>query len=371
MKRYLFIILGILIFMVSGFLAWRAWGNPTTAQMSLNPLPAIAENDNMTQILLLGIGGGAHDGPNLTDTIIIASISQSRGDIRLLSVPRDLWIRHHDGESRKINAVYALGQMESTPSGILRSRSAVEEILGIPIHYVFRIDFDGFIQAVDLIGGITLTVPRSLDDYEYPITGKEADPCGKSQEEIEAFTYASTTSARVDPVAFFPCRYRHLSIPAGEQTMDGETALAYVRSRHAEGEEGSDFARSRRQQLVIDAFRSRVLSLGILTDPVKMFGLYRIVSESIDTDISPALLPTFLGLFDSARTYPIRTAGIDAGDGQRKGLVTDPGIRREFGYASVLIPSGGVYIYDEIRSFTACYLQTSSCIVPTSTQSER
>ena len=67
--------------------------------------------------------------------------------------------------------------------------------------------------------------------------------------------------------------------------MDGKTALTFVRSRHAEGEEGSDFARSKRQEKIIQAFKDKLFSFQTIINPAKIISLYDILKDSIDTDI--------------------------------------------------------------------------------------
>ena len=89
-----------------------------------------------------------------------------------------------------------------------------------------------------MVGGLNVDVERKLDDPEYPISGKEDDPCDHKEEELQALATASSQ------LEAFPCRYEHLVINPGLQHMDGATALKFVRSRHAKGSEGSDFARS-------------------------------------------------------------------------------------------------------------------------------
>ncbi|MDD5109971.1 MAG: LCP family protein, partial [Patescibacteria group bacterium] len=113
-------------------------------------------------------------------------------------------------------------------------------------------------QLVDTLGGITVDVERTLDDPYYPVAGKENAPDTE--------------------------RYEHLYIPAGRQRFDGELALKYVRSRKAKGAEGSDFARSHRQQQVMAAIRDAAISMNILR-PGRLSDLLRLVNEHLDTNL--------------------------------------------------------------------------------------
>src|SRR5581483_3450969 len=93
----------VLLFGVLSFLRV----SPFLFQLVFNHDIALKKSDNRISILLLGIGGGNHDGPNLTDTIIYASLDPDKNKVSLVSIPRDLWIQDING---KINSAYALGE---------------------------------------------------------------------------------------------------------------------------------------------------------------------------------------------------------------------------------------------------------------------
>ena len=115
------------------------------------------------------------------------------------------------------------------------------------------------------MGGLKINIENSFDDYWFPIPGKENDPCGGDPE--------------------YKCRYEHIHFDAGEQVLDGTMALKYVRSRNAEGDEGTDFARSKRQQNLILAFKDNLLRREVLLDFEKVKGLWQIAQKSFTTDI--------------------------------------------------------------------------------------
>ncbi|MBI2338364.1 LCP family protein, partial [Candidatus Daviesbacteria bacterium] len=99
-------------------------------------------------VLLLGTAGGVHDGPNLTDTIMVASYNLKTNQVYLVSIPRDLWLPALQG---KANAVYQIGLSQNNGLGL--TKTVMGNILGLPIHYALRIDFKGFADAVDILGG--------------------------------------------------------------------------------------------------------------------------------------------------------------------------------------------------------------------------
>lgn len=259
--------------------------------------------DGKVNILLLGIAGGIHDGANLTDTIMVASYNLKTNQVYFFSIPRDLWLPELQS---KANATYQIGLSQG--DGLDLAKIVMGNILGIPIHYGLRVDFRGFIQAVDALESIEVEVARSFDDYLYPIQGRENDLCGFEEKEIDFSEEeakklnislgkrkvfiapdgkVATDSAEEDKgVKYFSCRYEHISFEKGKTQMNGEVALKYVRSRHGTNEEGSDFARSVRQKQVLQAVRSKILSFETLFNPDRVSELIKTLDKSIDTDIS-------------------------------------------------------------------------------------
>lgn len=322
------------------------------------------QEDEPVNVLLLGIGGGNHEGPNLTDTIILVNIDPKQKRITLVSIPRDFWVTE---KQTKINSIYAFSEERERGQGLVDSSDAVSDILGQEIDYVVRIDFDGFIQAVDLMGGLEIEVERTLDDYAYPITGKEEDPCGLDDEKLEELATASAEVIYEE----LPCRYEHLHFDKGIQYMDGETALKFVRSRHALGQEGSDFARSKRQEKVISAFKDKVFSLGTILNPVKVVSLYEVLKDSIATDIKESEYDDFIKLAQKMENASVESVILDLGDPQaeRLGILTNPIPSDEYRGQWVIVPRKGNGDYSEIHAYVACKLSGDDCeITPTGTR---
>lgn len=313
--------------------------------------------DGRTNILLLGIGGGTHDGPDLTDSIIFASLDPKNKKTTLVSIPRDLWIPE---QQSKINSIYAFSEEQKKGSGLQADKEALSTILGQPIHYGFRIDFNGFTKAIDEVGGLDITVDKTFDDYVYPITGKEDDPCSHSPEEIT--NYTASHSAEQELQAFFPCRYEHLHFDKGDTHVDGTTALKYVRSRHALGPEGSDFARSKRQTKIITAFKDKVFSLDTFLNPQKFISLFGILKDSIDTDIKEEEFAPFIDRFKDFRSSKLTSTVLDLGEGDREGLLDNPD-PSDYGGAWVLIPKAGPSQYAKIQKYINCEINYSDCTI--------
>ncbi len=307
-------------------------------------------------VLLLGISGGGHAGPNLSDTIILANLNIKEEKVTLVSLPRDIWSEDIKG---KINKAYSDGEEVKRGRGLTLAKSIVAKITGQNIDYSLVIDFSGFIKAVDLMGGVDIEVERSFDDFEYPIAGREDDPCDNKPEDLERLATASSQ------LEVFPCRYEHLRFDKGVNQMDGETALKFVRSRHSKGEEGSDFARSQRQEKVIKAFMDKAFSLQILINPAKVIGLYDTLKDSIDTDINQYEFDDFIKLAQKFQKAKIQSVVIDFGDQKNKrgGLLTHPPISEKYNFEWVLIPRIGNDNFSEIQEYIRCKLIRDECIV--------
>lgn len=319
--------------------------------------------DNRVNVLLLGIGGGKHDGPNLTDTIIFASIdtASESGRATLVSIPRDLWVPDLQA---KVNTAYASGEDKQTGGGLILAKKVVSKITNQPVDYAIRVDFAGFVKAIDMVGGLDIEVERAFEDKEYPISGKEEDTCGFEGEDFEK---RATDAAQFEA---FPCRYEYLQFAKGLQHMDGETALRFVRSRHATGPEGTDFARSKRQEKIIIAFKDKVLSAGTLLNPIKLTSLYDVFKGSIDTDITQGEYDDFIRLSEKMQDSTIKTAMLDTGDASenRFGLLRNPPLGEngssEYGYQWVLIPRLGNGDFSEIHTYLGCVISThAECMV--------
>lgn len=360
-----FLILTFLILVLSLEVIVRG-GNisPIFFQVLLNrniELSEINKSDpQRINILLLGIGGGNHEGPRLTDSIIVASIDIDESKVNLISLPRDMWSFELDD---RINSGYAKGEAKKDGGGLILAKSVVSGIIGQKINYGVVIDFNGFINAVDIVGGLDVNVDRTFDDYQYPVTGNENELCGHSEEEVESFT--ATNSAETELVEFFPCRYEHLHFEAGTQHMDGETALKFVRSRHANGAEGTDFARSQRQEKIINAFMNKIFSLNFIANPTKVLGLYDTLQDSIDTDIQESEFDDFIKLAQKFRNSEIDSVVIDYGDREQRrgGLLTNPPISEKYSYKWTLVPRIGEDNFSEIHEYVKCRLEREECIV--------
>lgn len=311
LKRGLFVVVGSLFIVgLFGFLVNTV--KPAWELVQMKPISTVGR----TNILILGAGGGDHEGGDLTDAMAVVSIGTSPVDVAIISIPRDLWVA---SLRTKINALYYYGeQKQAGGGGFVLAKSGTSEITGLPIHYAVLLDFSGFEKTVDYLGGIDVDVERSFVDREYPIAGRENDPC-------------------------IACRYETVSFVLGKTHMDGATALKFVRSRHSEGDEGSDYARSKRQDQVTAALRAKILS-----NPWKIYGLYKMASKFVTTDIPTNFYPAFAKMALTAYKTPIRTTQISD-------LLESPAILPLYDYQWVLVPRSGSWqdVWAYIKNFLA------------------
>lgn len=357
-KRYIFLFLTLLFVILVGKVVFDLVKiTPFLFELIFKKEIKLKTSDHNINVLLLGIGGKDHQGPNLTDTMIFTSISVSQNKVTMVSIPRDLWIPDLDA---KINTAYSTGEDKRKGGGLILAKAIVSKILKQPVDYALRIDFNGFIRAVDELGGLNIEVEREFYDYEYPIEGKEEDSCGHSEEELIAL---ATSSSQLES---FPCRYTTLHFKKGLQEMDGKTALAFARSRHAKGEEGSDFARSKRQEKIIKALKDKIFSIPTIFNPSRIINLYSIISDSIDTDINENEFDDFIRLMQRLKNAKIENIILDVGDEKTKrpGLLINPQISEEYNFSWVLIPRTGNGNFLEIQKYTDCVIKMNNCPFP-------
>ncbi|MFC1639071.1 LCP family protein [Patescibacteria group bacterium] len=242
----------------------------------------VGEAEDRINVLLVGMGGEGHDGANLTDTIILASYRPSDGRVAMLSVPRDLLVPVPGHGWRKINSVNAFGELNSPGRGGDLTRTTMEGLLGIDIPYYVRIDFQGFRQIIDSIGGLDIYVERGFTDYSYP-----------------------TYNHGVQVVSF----------DEGWTHMNGESALQYARSRHGNHGEGSDFARSRRQQKVLSALKEKMLSYKTFSSPSTITNTLAALKANIATNLDVGEILRLSRLARSVERDDIRHTILDNSPG--------------------------------------------------------
>lgn len=276
------------------------------------------DKDGFTNVLLLGHGGPDHDGVDLNDTIMVASIDPGKTKSAvLLSLPRDLYALHTEKMGKgRINSLYrdyksalrsqGLKEQEASQQALKEFGKEIGEMLGLDIHHVIKVDFNAFVKVVDAMDGVDIVVPQDIVDPEYP---------GPN------YTYQT------------------FAMKAGPQHLDGETALKYARSRHTT----SDFDRSARQQQLLAALAEKAKAEGVLRSPSKLTSLFQAVAKNTETTLS---IREIIGLaalgakIDQQNIISVQLSTLNGlyGEGSSGGgfLYNPP--RELFDGASVLLP---------------------------------
>lgn len=206
--------------------------------------------EKYTNVLLVGIDTREKGNLMNTDTIIVASYNHETKNVAMISIPRDFHAQIEKDRIwfNKINSVYSVNEQKNKGSGLEALKYTVEGIVDMEIQYYAMIDYKGFVDLIDAVGGVYVNVENSFTDYMYP----------------KGYGYET------------------VSFKEGPQLMDGTTALKYSRSRHSmHNNEGSDFARARRQQNVIIAFKDTVLSSETLLNPKKVTDLMSAIQNNL------------------------------------------------------------------------------------------
>lgn len=322
----------VLVLIVGGFLFSQGFfninksfqGSPAALKTGNDGLLK-GEADGRINVLLMGRGGGNHDGPDLTDTMLLDSIDVVNHKSTLISIPRDLWVDVQNQGTMKINAAFETGEFKylghDTPgstdpnviqAGFDEADQVVESVLGTTIHYNVLVDFQAFQQAVDAVNGVTVKVPADL----------------------------------VDPTMAWQNGNNPVLAKAGTDSFNGSQALNYVRSR----ETTSDFARAQRQRAVLLALKGKVETLGTLSNPLKISKLAKAFGDNIHVDMS---------LKDATRLYGIikkvpdnKTVSLGLADAPNNYVTTGT-----LAGQSIALPTAGLFNYDAIQAYVRTQLK--------------
>ena len=242
------------------------------------PPPAVVY-DGPDVVTFLLIGSDKRPGGSFrTDTMVIAILRPRDRQVSLISIPRDLWVYIPDWEMQRINTAYQHGDLSGYPGGGPQLlKDTIEYNLGLHIDHTAMVEFDGFRQIVDTLGGVDVPIACPYTDWRL------IDPSYDPNNEYNWYLYTT---------------------PTGVVHMDGDLALWYARSRS----KSNDFDRGRRQQEVLRAIFNRALTTDTLT---KIPQLYNDFNSLIETDLGlgdilglASLTPQFTNA--NIRSYYIR-----------------------------------------------------------------
>jgi LCP family protein required for cell wall assembly len=317
-------ILLVLVVVAAGFgivlLTMRAAtfnASVSTAGFPSTALLGALNGSERVNILLVGYGGGDHAGAYLADSIQILSIDPATDTTTTIPIPRDLWIEGVASlpENGKVNEAFAVGEANGgIDEAGARLAAVLGEVTGLEIHHWLSIDFAGFRDMIDAVGGVTLTNPRSFSYTTIPAKHEAGD--------WDSGTFA-----------------------AGELHLDGEQALAYSRARYTSVvAESTDFARSVRQARVLGALRAK-LGDGGLASIGPGLQLMDAMEGRVRTDLSAIDLALLSGHLASDRRIELSEGPV---------LTATTNTIGQY----ILIPTGwtGPGDYDGLRSYLSSEL---------------
>jgi LCP family protein required for cell wall assembly len=259
----------------------NAFGNAISNQPPFSTQSAYMATSSRTNLLIIGYGGENHEGAELTDSLAIVSLIPTDRHTTLIAIPRDLRVQYppYSENYMKINAVYE--NADDGKADHSKAASAITQqaslVTGMSIPFWMTIDFHGFRDFINAIGGIDINVP-------------------------DAFTanYPKNDNDQIDASMIT------IHFKAGEQHMNGETAIRYARARYVldNANEGTDFARSQRQQLIIAAALAKLQPrLQHVSDWPQTLHMMAPLKQAIRTNMSLVDLTLFAQKMDLHGTY--------------------------------------------------------------------
>jgi LCP family protein required for cell wall assembly len=332
--KRLFIVLLVVFALIGGFIAIKTllagssvFNGNLFDVFSNKPLKK--DQFGRSNILLFGtsedsqahIEGGSG---GLTDSIMVISLDQEKKNAIMFSIPRDLWVDYGRdclaGYSGKINALYECAKDgTSEQAGANALRDVVGESFGIDIQYTAKVNYSALKDAVNAVGGITVTIDSD-------------DPRGI-----------------YDPNFDWQCNYQCKLVkwPNGPAELDGEHALALARARNAAGGYGlggGNFDREQYQQKIILAIKEKAVSAGTLTNPVAVSGLIDSIGNNVDTNFETSEIKTLVDLAAAIDAPNIQSISLVEAD---KPLVTTGNINGQ----SIVRPVAGIDDFSKIQAF--------------------
>lgn len=278
-------------------------------------VPFAEDQNGHTNVLIFGTEGynmngdtahGTHDGAQLTDSIMVASLDQKTKDVALLSLPRDLKVPMACSVG-KINEVFWCNNQDGTneQAGAEALMKQVGDVLGIKFQYYAHINWASLIDIIDTIGGITVTLDENIADYDY--TGAVAQ-------------------------AGVPIQ------------VNGEQALGLARARH--GTQGGDFTRGNTQQKIVEAIISKVMQNGIGAG--EALNILNILGDNFRSNFSTDNIKAGVRVLTDFNVANIRQVPLVDYETNTFYMTTDT-----INNVSYVIPSAGVNNYTKIQEYVA------------------
>ena len=367
-KKWIKIIIIVVAVLIvgGGVFAWKtgiilnkiSGGKGSLFESLVKSLPGVdnelkGESEDRINIALLGMRGeNVPGGGLLADSIMVVGIRPVDNKISMISIPRDLYVTVPGTQDKqKINAVHAYGEKKGKGQGLTDMKTILSEVTGLDVAYAASINFEGFKRLVDGVGGINFHLdapfseamqfnePHVCDSFFTIPTGKFENKTVKyfsNDDKIYKTRVVASYPLCTAPESSLECG-GNFSLPAGDVLLDGEKALCLARSRVT----SSDFERAKRQQIIIQSIKDKLLSVGTLTDFAKMNEVLNNRGDNARTDMEAWEMKRFYELYMKMNNPQIYQRVLE---NSQEGLLYHP----ENGAAGyILLPIGDNY--DKIR----------------------
>lgn len=339
--KWVLIALAAVILGVGAWLGYKFISNGGKVFQGGGVIPALftqardlkEDAEGRSNVLLFGTSEDdpGHDGAELTDSMMIASVNQKTKDVFLISIPRDLYIDYgracFAGYKGKINAFYSCVKEEDEQAAQAALRAKVGEIFGLDIQYSVHLNYTALRQAVDAVGGITVVID-SVD--ERGILDRNFDwDC---------------------PKGLFTCY--NVKYPNGPAQLNGKQALYLARARGANGLTyglpQANFDREKYQRLILVALKDKAVSAGTLANPVAVSNLLDALGNNVRTSFDAEEVKTLVKLGQDIKSEDIHSLALN--DPEDSLVTTD-----HVGNESIVRPRAGLYDYSQIQRVVDAY----------------
>lgn len=294
------------------------------------------EDQGRVNILLAGnsVDDVGHNGAELTDSIMMLSLDTRNHKAFLLSVPRDLYVEIPGNGHSKINAAYVYGKQQNfdeggyAKGGMGMLEKTLYETLGIKNHYYALINYSALRDAVNAVGGVTVTI-------------NSGSSCGLYDPSIDWTTHGPL-----------------VKLSNGAHTLNGQQALNLARARgdarRSCGYAKSDFTRTQNQRMLLLALKNKVFSTGVLINPVKLSSLFDSLGKNVKTDMQLSEVRRLNDLMKQVKNKQIKSYGLDDING--KNYLAN--YRTSTGQ-STLIPAAGLDDFSDIKQVLRHLMSTN------------
>lgn len=317
--------------------------------------PLQQDDNGRTNILVLGTSEDdpGHQGANLTDSMMILSVDQTKKNAYMMSIPRDLWVQYGKacdaGYQGKINTYYSCvgggsGSVDDDRTALTKTDAFIGNIFGLDIQYGVNVNYTVMRDLVNAVGGITVTIdsrdPRGQMDSNFDWK------CGVGDYKV----------SRAEVLRRCPPSGHYIDYPNGPVQLDAEHALYLAQARGdaapTYGFEQSNFDREKNQQKIVKAIREKAMSVGILTNVGKVSSIIDSLGNNLRTTFEAKEVHTLITLAQSIKDQDITSLSLIDAD---PALVTTG----DYNGVSVVKPTAGIFNYSQLQHYLEAKLSAN------------